>query len=665
MNKDTARCYLPSITVDTHFLYDLCYFLDQKFKEENATHVCPIFKLTLEKLQEDTSLQFKLLDKNREVTVNSPEVFLNAFQPKGVKKIHMDFHYKDNDIKIRINFENTSLSWFLISSIDSHWFEKTKKDITDIFEKYKTNNEALNLDWTWRGMAYILLAIMTGFLISLPFANIFAEEYNFVKYVIAFMISSVCLYGWYKLFQWLYPKYETTGIWRIKYRTIIVLIITTLIMTVALSYHITSVLNDIHFNVILKVSAILVGFVIYYFLSLFWLEVAQLWINLVWRWRMLYLYSYRSPTIKVKDIVKESKTENKRKDIQTVSLEDKMKDIIGKFCDGAVIVADNTGKPLGILYEKDVSEYKTGLGNDDKQDFNEYRLKYVLIKMGTDSLTRKNWNMQGINNFALAKPDDNLLHIIEVMHHIASPINISKVWCIVVDEYGKVTEILGYYPLILAYKEKVIESIGGRITARIIAAADMSGIYRTVMTVGLILLAGISLIYLHVLALVNPLSGLKDTLIGLDSILGTILAIIMAFNFGRKVYESAVEKPPIPIPTTIFTSNTVPYLTIVSQLPNLDEHNVEVNPSIKMTFSESVREDTINVKNIKLLNARGTQVDIKLSLNPSDKKTVTVTPSNSLQRATRYTVIVTTGVKSLAGNTIASEEKWSFSTTTS
>jgi hypothetical protein len=72
--------------------------------------------------------------------------------------------------------------------------------------------------------------------------------------------------------------------------------------------------------------------------------------------------------------------------------------------------------------------------------------------------------------------------------------------------------------------------------------------------------------------------------------------------------------------------------------------------------------NTINPTNIKLLNEANTDVGgTTLSLDAANQKIVTIT-HQPLDKGKKYTVKVTTGVKDSAGNAIAPEVDWSFST---
>lgn len=79
--------------------------------------------------------------------------------------------------------------------------------------------------------------------------------------------------------------------------------------------------------------------------------------------------------------------------------------------------------------------------------------------------------------------------------------------------------------------------------------AGMPGLYRALMTYGIIILVGTIIFYLLALIFVNintpqssMLASLIDLLKNLGTILGTALATIIAFYFGMRGAESAAEK---------------------------------------------------------------------------------------------------------------------------
>ena len=71
----------------------------------------------------------------------------------------------------------------------------------------------------------------------------------------------------------------------------------------------------------------------------------------------------------------------------------------------------------------------------------------------------------------------------------------------------------------------------------------MEGLYRTLMTFGVVLLAGIVPLYLLLLITVYNNQALIETLRNLSTILGTGLATIIAFYFGTRDLKVQSRKP--------------------------------------------------------------------------------------------------------------------------
>jgi len=94
--------------------------------------------------------------------------------------------------------------------------------------------------------------------------------------------------------------------------------------------------------------------------------------------------------------------------------------------------------------------------------------------------------------------------------------------------------------------------------------------------------------------------------------------------------------------------------TISSTSPANVATGVAVNAAITATFSESMLAGTISTATFTVTGVAGT-----VSLNGN---TATFTPSTALAYSTTYTAKVTTGVKDLAGNSMAADYTWSFTT---
>jgi hypothetical protein len=102
--------------------------------------------------------------------------------------------------------------------------------------------------------------------------------------------------------------------------------------------------------------------------------------------------------------------------------------------------------------------------------------------------------------------------------------------------------------------------------------------------------------------------------------------------------------------------------TVLSVKPNYGTVGIPLDTTIEATFSEPVRASSVTISTFKLENsADNTPVlsDVSLSV---DGTIATLTPTAPLSPSTSYKATVTTGLKDLAGNKIASDETWTFTT---
>lgn len=84
------------------------------------------------------------------------------------------------------------------------------------------------------------------------------------------------------------------------------------------------------------------------------------------------------------------------------------------------------------------------------------------------------------------------------------------------------------------------------------------------------------------------------------------------------------------------------------------------NTEISVTFSEGLIADTITDANLRLTR-KGTAVPGILTYDAASRK-VTFVPQQALETLSSYTVTVGTGLKDLAGNSLAAERSWTFKT---
>ncbi len=108
--------------------------------------------------------------------------------------------------------------------------------------------------------------------------------------------------------------------------------------------------------------------------------------------------------------------------------------------------------------------------------------------------------------------------------------------------------------------------------------------------------------------------------------------------------------------TCTATFSDIVYPTVSSAAPNSGATGVPVNTSISATFSEAMNASTITGATFTLTGVAGA-----VAYN-SGTNTATFTPSANLAYNTTYTATVTTGVKDISGNNMASNYIWSFTT---
>ncbi len=118
--------------------------------------------------------------------------------------------------------------------------------------------------------------------------------------------------------------------------------------------------------------------------------------------------------------------------------------------------------------------------------------------------------------------------------------------------------------------------------------------------------------------------------------------------------------------TWSFTTNTSSDLTapsIVSTNPANVAVGVPINKSINATFNEVLDPVTISTAHYSVTGPGATSIAGTVTYDASSK-IATFTPSNNLAPNSIFVVTITTGVLDLAGNALASDFVWSFTTGT-
>ena len=222
----------------------------------------------------------------------------------------------------------------------------------------------------------------------------------------------------------------------------------------------------------------------------------------------------------------------------------------------------------------------------------------------------------------------------------------------------------------LAYRKKTNQSTDKE-NNRVIG---MPGLYRSLMTFGVIVLVGTVIFYLLALITLNInnstspiLQSLIDILKNLGTILGTALATIIAFYFGMRGAESATEKATAAALKPINDENEPP--KILNTIPDNGAKEVPVDSLVTATFNESMSSATINTNTFTVTVKISEQPNIKpgtsikgiVTLGP-DAKNAIFDSVEDLLLSTEYVAAIDIGAKDLAGNALVSAKRWSFST---
>ena len=115
--------------------------------------------------------------------------------------------------------------------------------------------------------------------------------------------------------------------------------------------------------------------------------------------------------------------------------------------------------------------------------------------------------------------------------------------------------------------------------------------------------------------------------------------------------------------TWTFTTGTAPDITpptVVSTSPASSATSVAVNAAISATFSEALGTSSVTPSTFTL--STGSSAVAGAVSYSGSTATFTPTPASTLAYATTYTATVTNGVKDLAGNAMAANYTWTFTT---
>jgi hypothetical protein len=215
----------------------------------------------------------------------------------------------------------------------------------------------------------------------------------------------------------------------------------------------------------------------------------------------------------------------------------------------------------------------------------------------------------------------------------------------------------------LAYRKKPKDSTD-KDNSRVVG---MPGLYRSLMTFGIIVLVGTVIFYLLALITLNinnstspVLQSLIDILKNLGTILGTALATIIAFYFGMRGAESATEKAAAASATKPPGEKVPP--KVLNTMPADGATEVPVTSLVSATFSEPMSSPSINANTFTVKKADETTAITGIVSLSSDGKTAIFDSTQDFSPNTKYVAAIDIGAEDLAGNALDSAKQWSFTT---
>lgn len=192
----------------------------------------------------------------------------------------------------------------------------------------------------------------------------------------------------------------------------------------------------------------------------------------------------------------------------------------------------------------------------------------------------------------------------------------------------------------------------------------LPGLYRALMTFGIIFIVGTIVVYLIALIAFNittqspTVTALINILQNLGAILGTALASVIAFYFGVRGSESVTEK----MLAAREREEGARSLEVIGVSPIEGSHGEEITTTVTATFNVPIRSSTITPDNFTVEDKNHSRQDGNIKLKDGNTTIEFKRQGPFDPGQTYYATIPRGGVTNLAGIPMASDKKWYFTT---
>jgi Bacterial Ig-like domain len=195
----------------------------------------------------------------------------------------------------------------------------------------------------------------------------------------------------------------------------------------------------------------------------------------------------------------------------------------------------------------------------------------------------------------------------------------------------------------------------------------LPGLYRALMTFGVIFIVGTIVVYLIALIAFNitiqgaTMNALINILQNLGAILGTALASVIAFYFGVRGAESSAEKM---LAAREREGGQRP-LEVIGVSPIEGSQGEEITTAVTAvtaTFNTPIRSSTVTPDNFRVEDETHNRMDGNMKLK-DDNTTIEFKKEGPFNPGKTYYVIIPKGaITDLAGIPMASDKRWYFKT---